>query len=151
MPNWVSNEFYVEAEKSTKSRKQLKDFIKDSVIEKDDKDYTGKPIKTYHLSFEGIVPMPKTEKDNWYNWRCENWGTKWDACDSDIYDEDSDYICINFNTAWSPPTFWMLAATKKYPLLDFSNKVDEEGNFFAGWVLAKKGRVQENLATPNWR
>lgn len=39
---------------------------------------------------------------SWYNWACENWGTKWDACSGSLTrEEDSDFIC--FDTAWSEP------------------------------------------------
>lgn len=35
--------------------------------------------------------------DNWYNWACERWGTKWGCYDNDIDGET--YTCT---TAWSP-------------------------------------------------
>ena len=40
--------------------------------------------------------------DRWYDWSYSNWGTKWDACDKEIEDEE-DWAEITFNTAWSPP------------------------------------------------
>lgn len=36
---------------------------------------------------------------NWYDWNLKNWGTKWNACYSEIYNKQ-----ISFNTAWSMPT-----------------------------------------------
>lgn len=36
---------------------------------------------------------------NWYHWNLENWGTKWNACYSEIYNDQ-----ISFRTAWSMPT-----------------------------------------------
>ena len=71
--------------------------------------------------FQYIKPMPSglddtvkgtgdeaqtTEYDghtNWYDWRCENWSTKWDACNMD-YSENDDTVQFTFDTAWSPPT-----------------------------------------------
>jgi len=40
----------------------------------------------------------------WYDWCCENWGTKWNACYCNIckIPETDDYI-IEFSTAWAAP------------------------------------------------
>ena len=58
--------------------------------------------------FNEFVPLPESEKDNWYDWCCENWGTKWNACDVvfNDYSIDNDHkpsIDYSFQTAWSPP------------------------------------------------
>ena len=36
---------------------------------------------------------------DWYDWRCANWGTKWNAGDCEIYTNGT----VRFNTAWAPP------------------------------------------------
>lgn len=49
---------------------------------------------------------------NWYKWRIDNWGTKWNAKIPQFFDidalknYDNDYveILISFDTAWSEPT-----------------------------------------------
>lgn len=64
------------------------------------------------FDFEKIIPMPENifqgslgqkeremyGKNNWYDWRCANWGTKWNA-----YDQDSCDDYISFSTAWDAP------------------------------------------------
>jgi len=46
--------------------------------------------------------------DNWYDWRCENWSTKWDINDFygvrviEIGDDESE-ISFGFDSAWAPP------------------------------------------------
>jgi hypothetical protein len=51
-----------------------------------------------------MVPRPKTEDENWYDWNVNNWGCKWPI--SDIYFEnqaEEDSIEFSFCTAWAPP------------------------------------------------
>ena len=50
-----------------------------------------------------MVPEPK-DNEGWYDWRVNNWGTKWDI--SDVYFEnqaEEDSIEFSFCSAWSPP------------------------------------------------
>jgi hypothetical protein len=49
-------------------------------------------------------PQPMVEGfDNWYDWRCENWGTKWEVCEFYGVDRHGDTISFGFSSAWSPP------------------------------------------------
>jgi hypothetical protein len=58
-----------------------------------------------------ICPQPqdlKEDEDNggggWYEWNCEHWGTKWEASQLQLQnDEDDATIELSFETAWSPP------------------------------------------------
>ena len=47
----------------------------------------------------------------WYGWRNHNWGTKWNACDTEILDKDT----IVFDTAWSNPDPIMEKLGEIYP------------------------------------
>jgi hypothetical protein len=55
--------------------------------------------------------QPDQVLPEWYKWRCENWGTKWDVCGSDIdedgleYSDDKKVAWFSFRcwTAWAPP------------------------------------------------
>ena len=78
----------------------------------------------------------------WYDWRCDNWGTKWDVCNVEIMDEgftdlgdpleDDCEAEFAFNcwTAWAPPIpVWS-------HLVELGIKVDadyqDEGGMFEG-------------------
>ena len=62
-----------------------------------------------------IIPMPLSEASVGYNWRVENWGTKWDVADVEIdspydplehsYTDDKKVVKFSFRcwTAWAPP------------------------------------------------
>jgi hypothetical protein len=41
---------------------------------------------------------------DWYSWSVQNWGTKWNACRTEIDDNsDHGYAEITFETAWDAP------------------------------------------------
>lgn len=64
----------------------------------------------------------------WYGWCNANWGTKWNACDSDIRgtdEPDNDIITLYFDTPWCPPFDWLKTLIKNNVPFDLS--WDEEG------------------------
>jgi len=93
MPNWCMNSLTIKG-----NRDKLK-----AILEAADK---GEML-------QHMVPMPKELEDttspsegmNWYSWRLEHWGTKWDAGEAygDI-DVEGDTLSLSFDTAWGPPT-----------------------------------------------
>ena len=161
MPNYCNNTLEVSVDpKNREALKQFEDFVKTSIIEDGER-----------FTFEGVLPMPKElditsprprehEKAqaeanikkyghaDWYNWRCEKWGTKWDAVDTYINSEPYfDYIMISFDTAWSPPIPYYEALSKKYPLLSISVEYAECGMDFAGIEKYEGGELLESLET----
>ena len=52
----------------------------------------------------------------WYEWRVENWGTKWGAYDI-VAEEGSNKI--RFDTAWSVPAPWLTKLAAKFPEVEF--------------------------------
>lgn len=47
----------------------------------------------------------------WYDWHCENWGTKWNSYDNEQVDEDT----LEFSTAWSMLEPIMLKLSEMFP------------------------------------
>jgi hypothetical protein len=79
--------------------------------------------------------------DNWYDWRIENYGAKWDA-DSENYGDDY----VHFETAWSPPLPWLQKVAKDYPELTFRLDYSEEGMQFGGTCVALHMHNQFKIA-----
>ena len=86
----------------------------------------------YTFDFEKIVPEPEAVGESWYDWRVQNWGTKWGGYDGRFSD---DQTAFSFCTAWSPP----LPIIKKLAELTGQTFVlgyIEQGMFFCGKYTA---------------
>lgn len=102
MPNWCNNSLQLTAA-SKEEADELHNFLKTY----QDATPEGKMEKTF---FGFFVPEEwEEDKDgtqtfpNWYFWRVENWGTKWDASMHDWNWVDDYTVVMAFDTAWSPP------------------------------------------------
>jgi hypothetical protein len=133
MPNWCENRVTISGDELT-----CKLFI-DTHVKKD--------------FFNTVIPMPEELRNttadfrtaypeliekygynNWYDWANANWGTKWDVDISDQVDQQSDWIQLNFETAWGPPEGVFKALRDMYPTLDITWFYDEPGMGFAGYL-----------------
>jgi len=72
--------------------------------------------------------------DRWYDWRVQNWDTKWDCYDVVVTDDDPDQLEVEFNTAWSPPEAICNELREQYPDLSISWFFDEPGVEMAGYL-----------------
>ena len=73
--------------------------------------------------------------DRWYDWRLQNWDTKWDCYDVEVVDPDPENLEIEFNTAWSPPEAICHALREKYEdTVAISWFYDEPGCEIAGYL-----------------
>ena len=52
-----------------------------------------------------IIPMDEKllDGEGWYDWRVDNWGTKWEIYDADCRRLNANTLELYFYTAWSPP------------------------------------------------
>ena len=72
--------------------------------------------------------------DRWYDWRVNNWDTKWDAYDVVVTDDDPECTEIEFNTAWSQPEAICHKIREDYPDVSVSWFYDEAGCEIAGYL-----------------
>ena len=134
MPNWCYNDISVRG-----TEQQIKDFIsKYDLVFGENKSF----------DFNKIIPEPRTLEEcpkkyirhdsdhieeledkpwfNWYDWHCDFWGTKWNACDV-VIDGDERHVFISFSTAWCEPKPIFMALKKQNPNLKFGFDYTEEG------------------------
>ena len=95
------------------------------------------PINLFHGSLGEEERKMCEEKgiSNWYDWRNENWLTKWDICAPEICDEptiegDVKFFSFRCWTAWAPPTpVW----DKLHEMgFDIHAEYEDEGGMFVG-------------------
>ena len=68
----------------------------------------------------------------WYEWRCEHWGTKWNACDAEVRDNGDASLHVKFDTAWSFPLPIFKKLVVDFPTLTFEGSGRAEyGNFYS--------------------
>lgn len=77
---------------------------------------------------------------HWYDWRIENWGTKWNSEDVCL-----DGNTFGFETAWSPCSPVILALAKRFPEAAFRYVYDESGMGFCGAEEYRNGKLVYSL------
>jgi len=97
--------------------------------------------------------IEKYGADNWYDWKINNWGTKWgdyELTSTEITksssfnskNEDEWNIHFSYTTAWSPgETELANAICKRFPKLKAMIQYEEPGMAFAGETLISNGRI----------
>jgi hypothetical protein len=146
MPNWTFNNLEVEGNEA--SRKKFASDHKS--VRKTWKNDKQDGCET-ELDFSASVWDSEYAKNHkystdGYSWCCEHWGTKWNACEVDTYD-DGVMLHYSFDTAWSPPHDWLLEASKKYPNLTFTLTATEESDAFLYGVEVSNGKILKQYDT----
>lgn len=93
MPNWCENRVYIEASPA--------DIEAILMAVQNDGD-SG--LLNYLCPEPEYGPDVEGEMPNWYSWRVQHWGTKWEVSAEIVSHSVSDgWINLAFDSAWSPP------------------------------------------------
>ena len=84
---------------------------------------------------------------DWYGWCCDNWGTKWNACQTNV-DTRGKLAIVTFETAWSAPSKEMFdKAIGNY----YAESFDEDYNGIYTWNGRRGGDIfRETHMTDEW-
>jgi hypothetical protein len=116
---------------------------------------TGKPETIQNLvdiefDFEKLHPVPEEKKEDWYEWNCEHWGTKWNRYDYTLHNQGEGGFEISFTTAWGPPYPLLEFLLEKFPDLWIKCQWDEEGGEAGIWIgFVKDGKA--NIQSMEWQ
>lgn len=172
MPNWCYNSLCVSGNKEI-----LADFVSKTIVPQDmsnEVDYDER----HRFTFNILHPLPKALEgetsplrrldgeddaqykermsenirlygaEDWYKWRIDNWGTKWDARDTWVEKLDDQNLNVRFSTAWSPPIDWFEKIIPMYPQLNFDLIFDEESQDYCGRLTGTNGEIELEVGKP---
>ena len=109
MPNWTSNNVLFVGKEN--QLKKLQTMLKSADNEFDFNNVIPMPNELSDTVSGSENAKPEWQKkrsqeliskygaDNWYSWSIENWGTKWNAIDTEVEQRDGTLI-YRFDTAW---------------------------------------------------
>jgi hypothetical protein len=154
MPNWITNILTINADEKmvqkilSEIKSEQSEFDFNLIVpQPDELEGTTAPARIISDeeyakdSSKGITQtmsedfIRKYGFNNWYDWRYENWGTKWNADEVWISDNE-----VSFNTAWCNPQPLLVALSRKYPDIQFDIKfADEDFGHNVGTYILKDG------------
>lgn len=105
------------------------------------------------LTHEECVQVRQTGYGNWFDWACDNWGTKWDACEGEatLIDNDTGVVLqLEFNTAWHPPREVIKMLVDDYPELRFVATHYSETSNSISTTIHSQGRVPDDDRDEYW-
>lgn len=98
------------------------------------------------IDFNELIRMPDGYIDDgrWYDWACQNWGTKWNAYDSSRDDYGKE---LTFLTAWSHPEPVVQEISRRFPdVLIRHGWADEDVGYNVGEMTWLGGKcIDENI------
>lgn len=133
MPNWCDN--YISIDANEELLEKIADFVRSEESDFD---------------FEKVIPMPENiycghigpkeweiyEKNNWYTWRDENWGTEQKAIVQNA--EPGEYW---LQTAWGPCKPVIAKLARIFPEATITHAYEEEGCCFCGKNIYQIGEL----------
>ena len=140
MPNWIHHDLTVTGPEIERER-----FMAECFSETENGP---------RFNFDKLIPEPEHIKENvrtnyqdgvnfpaWYVWHCQNWGTKWNACDTKVARE-GEAILLSFDTAWAPPAPIFDEVARRFPNLRIEGSLIEDQCQFGGNILCQNGNVE---------
>lgn len=152
-------------------KKRRKPYDTDASLKQELDSLLAQPESNFEneFDFNSIIPMPedsdtfcrfdgvgpdeeqKFGRNTWYEWCCDNWGTKWNANDAELEDEDDDFLRYVFNTAWAAPEPVIRELSAKYRVKVVDEFYDEDFGNNCGKLTACDGDIEFENHEHGWQ
>jgi hypothetical protein len=101
---------------------------------------------------EQLAISMQFKSEGWYDFNNREWGTKWDACNSQMFNEHyhedgTATVQYSFDTAWSPATGAFEAMVQQHPELHFEFYCEEEQGWGVEFESSDEGEL---MVTREW-
>ena len=146
MPNWCDNHISItgpnsvmdKLEKVIQTEEGLLQFMLPMPKELADTTSPFPKDATPEQKAQRIKNLDKYGSDNWYDWRNENWGTKWDVneyygFDRQYINDDESQISVGFSSAWGPPLQAFQEFIDKHPVILEARYYEPGCDFMGIW------------------
>lgn len=153
MPNHFENDLYIDGPKEKVS--ELLAFIGADKTEPEfdfsavipyPQEYAQRDLDARNMNADEFEAKYGSHHDGFnsggYEWRIENWGTRWGAYD--VQRRDRKGPCISFQTAWSPSIPIIAALHKRFPEVCLSLEYFECRGAFSGGVTYERAEYAED-------
>ena len=127
---------------------EVKNFMES--VAKEKAQYKNEATGYGTIDFNKVIPEPEYKNNtDWYDWRIQNWGTKWNAYE---YVKTGNENELYFLTAWSAPKEIYESLTKKFPNLTIEvDYADENMVYNCGKMVFENGEMVAELKTQDSR
>jgi len=131
MPNWCYNrvEIYGEEAKEIAEKIASEETPFDFAKIVPEPDYDKIEVEPTFQKEDSDFRMP-----TWWDWRVQNWGTKWNSSECEVTIMDDEQVEYTFNTAWGPPEPIIHKLRELYPDVSITAFYDEPGMELAGYI-----------------
>lgn len=132
MPNWCKNNLKIKG--NGEKVLELLELMKDEDGEMTFNKLVPEPIELKDTTSPTPDSVSQEERDrlkklyeadNWYDWRCQNWGVKWDASESGFYKRGDDWV-VSFETPWGPPIEFIKKVSRQFNKMTFELQFADE-------------------------
>lgn len=65
------------------------------------------------VGLQAVNNLIKYDAFDWYEWRCDNWGTKWNTSNDSVQQIDDN--AFMFDTAWATPLEVLMKLSRQFP------------------------------------
>jgi hypothetical protein len=138
MPNWCDTEVKITFGNET----DYKNFL----TQADATDNIDHVYSDKYEMFDKFITTPADllAGEGWWQWRIDNWGTKWNPSVRDFERLDTENkVVLSLDTAWAPPIEFFDKFSQLYPTANIQIIYYEPGMNFCGRAVIQNGKVSD--------